>query len=416
MGTLDTKGDLVAYLCQALIARHCRPTVIDVGVMAPAEDIADVPASAVAAAAGRPLADLSSAGDRGQAMAVMSDGAVAIVARLHRHGDIEAIVGIGGSGGSTIASRAMRALPFGFPKVLVSTFASGDTRPYIGASDITMVNPIADLAGLNHMTRHALETAAGAVVGMLAGGPRAERDRPAVAASMFGVTTRAVDAARGVIDGCGYETLVFHATGTGGLAMEAAIDEGMVDGSLDLTTTELADELVGGVLSAGPHRLEAAGRAGIPQAVSVGALDMVNFGPRPSVPERFADRTLHEHNASVTLMRTSVEECRQLGAILAAKLNAARGPTALFLPLGGLSDIDRPGRPFHSPAADRALFDSIRTTVGPSIELIESDANAGDPEMGVAMATWLAAHLTAAPKKIAESAASGASGASGARS
>jgi uncharacterized protein (UPF0261 family) len=397
IGTLDTKGDLVAYLRDALIARGCRPVVIDVGVMPHALTFADVPAGAVAEAGGRDLGELSIAGDRGQAMAVMSDGALAVVTRMHREGAIDAVVGIGGSGGSTIASRVMRALPFGVPKVLVSTFASGDTRPYIAASDITMVNPIADLAGLNRMTRHALETAAAAVSGMLTDVPTAtQAGRPAIAASMFGVTTRAVDAARGVLTNGGYETLVFHATGTGGLAMEAAIAEGMVSGSLDLTTTELADELVGGVLSAGSHRLEAAGRAGIPQAVSVGALDMVNFGPRGSVPERFADRTLHEHNANVTLMRTSVEECRQLGGIVAAKLNAATGPTALFLPLAGLSDIDRPGRPFHDPAADTALFESIRSTAAPSIELVEIDANAGDPEFGVAMAVWLARRLPTA--------------------
>jgi uncharacterized protein (UPF0261 family) len=395
IGTLDTKGDLVAYLRQALVARGCLPLVIDVGIMPPLVDVADVRSEAVAEAGGRSLGDLSRAGDRGEAIGVMAAGAAAVVGGLHRDGAIDAIVGIGGSGGSTIASHAMRALPFGFPKVLVSTFASGDTRPYVATSDITMVNPVADLAGLNRMTRHALESAAGAVAGMLSDGPVADGGRPAVAASMFGVTTRAVDAARGVISGSGYETLVFHATGTGGLAMEAAISDGMVAGTLDLTTTELADELVGGVLSAGPHRLEAAGRAALPQAVSVGALDMVNFGPRSSVPERFAMRTLHVHNANVTLMRTSLDECRRLGDILAAKLNAARGPTALFLPLQGLSDIDRPGRRFHDPAADGALFESLRSALGSSVELIDEDANAADPEFGMAMARWLLERLPA---------------------
>ncbi len=284
VGTLDTKGDLVAYLRQALVTRSCQPLVIDVGIMAPAPDIADVRATEVAAAGGHSLADLSNAGDRGEAIAAMAGGAAVVVAGLLGDGAIDGIVGIGGSGGSTIASRAMRALPFGFPKVLVSTFASGDTRPYVGVSDITMVNPIADLAGLNRMTRNALETAAGAITGMIGTAPVTDDGRPAVAASMFGVTTRAVDAARAVMSPNGYETLVFHATGTGGLAMEAAIEAGMVAASLDLTTTELADELVGGVLSAGPHRLEAAGRAGIPQAVSVGALDMVNLDPNPAFP------------------------------------------------------------------------------------------------------------------------------------
>ena len=263
IGTLDTKGDLVAYLSQALVARGCRPIVIDVGVRPPDVAIADVPATAVAAAGGRSLAELANAGDRGEAIAVMAEGAAAVVARLHREHAIDAIVGIGGSGGSTIASRAMRGLPFGFPKVLVSTFASGDTRAYIGMSDITMVNPVADLAGLDRMTRNALETAAGAVSGLLVRGPDLdERRRPAIAASMFGVTTRAVDAARGVIAEHGYETLVFHATGTGGSAMEAAIEEGMVAASLDLTTTELADELVGGVLSAGPKSTRGRGSGG----------------------------------------------------------------------------------------------------------------------------------------------------------
>jgi len=265
----------------------------------------------------------------------------------------------------------MRALPVGVPKVLVSTLASGDTRPYVGAVDITMMYSVVDIAGINSVSARILTNAAGAVAGMAKATVPERQDRPVVAASMFGVTTPGVTRARERLEGLGYEVLVFHATGTGGQSMEVLADSGFLTGVLDLTTTELADDLVGGVLSAGPDRLEAAGRAGLPQVVSLGALDMVNFGPRDSVPEKFEDRNLYVHNPTVTLMRTTPEECRELGRRIGTKLSAATGPTALFIPLEGISMIAVEGQPFHDAEADRALLEGLRETLEDSVEVHE---------------------------------------------
>jgi uncharacterized protein (UPF0261 family) len=273
----------------------------------------------------------------------------------------------------------MRALPVGVPKLMVSTMASGDTEPYVGARDVTMMYSVADIEGLNQLSRQVIANAALAVVGMVSNQPDVEVEaRPTVGITMFGVTTPCVQAARERLEGRGYETIVFHATGTGGRAMESLVEEGVIDGVLDVTTTEWADELVGGVLGAGPERLEAAGRRGIPQVVSTGALDMVNFGPRESVPEAFEGRQFHVHNPQVTLMRTTPEENAELGEIIAGKLNAATGPTALVVPLGGVSMIDVEGEDFHDPEADAALFDALRANLDEDVELIEHDADIND--------------------------------------
>jgi uncharacterized protein (UPF0261 family) len=291
----------------------------------------------------------------------------------------------------------MQALPVGVPKLIVSTMAAGDTRPYVGESDIAMLYPVVDIAGLNRLSRRVLANAAAAMAGMASASAGASTrapeggadDRPLIGATMFGVTTPAVTAARERLEALGYEVLVFHATGTGGRALEALVRGGYLAGVLDVTTTELADELVGGVLSAGPDRLTAAGATGIPQVVSLGALDMVNFGPRDAVPARFRDRRLYEHNASVTLMRTSVEECRELGRILAAKLNAAAGPTVVFVPRGGLSMIDVPGGAFHDPGADDALIGALLADLEPRIEVVDRDVDINDPSFGPEMADRL---------------------------
>jgi uncharacterized protein (UPF0261 family) len=265
------------------------------------------------------------------------------------------------------------------PKLMVSTMASGDTEPYVGARDVTMMYSVADIEGLNQLSRQVIANAALAVVGMVSNQPDVEVEaRPTVGITMFGVTTPCVQAARERLEGRGYETIVFHATGTGGRAMESLVEEGVIDGVLDVTTTEWADELVGGVLGAGPERLEAAGRRGIPQVVSTGALDMVNFGPRESVPEAFEGRQFHVHNPQVTLMRTTPEENAELGEIIAGKLNAATGPTALVVPLGGVSMIDVEGEDFHDPEADAALFDALRANLDEDVELIEHDADIND--------------------------------------
>ena len=327
-------------------------------------------------------------------MEAMGEGAAAVAERLHDEGRLDGVLGLGGSGNTSIATTAMRALPVGVPKFMVSTMASGDTEPYVGARDIAMLYSVADIEGLNQLSRRVISNAALVTVGMVENEPDvAVEDKPTVAITMFGVTTPCVQHARAVLEDRGYETIVFHATGTGGRAMESLVEEGLVDGVLDVTTTEWADELVGGVLSAGSDRLEAAGEAGIPQVVSTGALDMVNFGPRDSVPEQFADRHFHVHNPQVTLMRTTPEENADLGEIIADKLNAAAGPTALVLPLSDVSMLDVEGEDFYDPEADAALFDALRANLDDSVELIEREAPINDEAFAEALASKLDAYM-----------------------
>jgi uncharacterized protein (UPF0261 family) len=306
-------------------------------------------------------------------------------------------MGLGGSGGSSLITQAMRALPVGVPKLMVSTVASGDTRPYVGAVDITMMYSVVDIAGINRISSRIMVNAAAAMAGMAtayANPAYATFDRPLIGASMFGVTTPAVDHAREWLDAKGYEVVVFHATGAGGMSLEALIAGGFFGGVLDITTTELADELVGGVLSAGPTRLEQAGAAGIPQVVAPGALDMVNFGPLDTVPPQFRDRNLYVHNPTVTLMRTTPEECAELGRQVAEKLNAATGPTALFIPRKGVSAIASEGEVFYDPAADTALFDALLGTIGDHVEMHDLDLAINDPAFSEAMASRLAEMIT----------------------
>jgi uncharacterized protein (UPF0261 family) len=320
----------------------------------------------------------------------MGQGAARVVKRLHEEGRLDGILSLGGSGGSSIAAAAMRELPVGVPKLIVSTVASGDTRPYVGASDVTMTYSVVDISGLNRISERILSNAAAAIAGMAkVEVPESADARPLVAATMFGVTTPCVTRARERLEADGYEVLVFHATGTGGQSMEALARGGFLAGILDLTTTELADELVGGVLSAGPDRLEAAGELGLPQVVSLGALDMVNFGPRETLPLQFEDRTIYIHNPTVTLMRTTPEECAELGRQIARKLSAATGPTALFVPLRGVSMIATEDQPFHDPAADEALFAALRDGLGDNVELHELELDVNDPAFADAMANRL---------------------------
>jgi uncharacterized protein (UPF0261 family) len=288
----------------------------------------------------------------------------------------------------------MQALPVGVPKLMVSTVAAGDTRDYIGGSDITLMAAVTDVAGINSISGRILANAAAAMAGMVNAPPvELPEQRSLVAATMFGVTTACVTAAREALEQRGYEVLVFHATGTGGTAMETLIESGFMTGVLDITTTELCDRLVGGVLAAGPDRLEVAGRHGVPQVVSLGALDMVNFGARDTVPPQFEDRNLYVHNPSVTLMRTTPAECAELGRIIARKLSGAQGPVALFIPLNGVSAIDVDGAPFHDPDADRALFQALRDHVTENVELHELEHNINDPEFAQAMVDKLVEYL-----------------------
>jgi uncharacterized protein (UPF0261 family) len=394
VGTLDTKGEEIGFARDVIEAQGVAVHLVDVGVLDdPAAGVEpDTSAAEVAQAAGTTLEALRETGDRGDAIETMGEGARAVAERLHEAGTLDGILGLGGSGNTSVATAAMRALPVGVPKLMVSTMASGDTEPYVGARDVAMMYSVADIEGLNQLSRTVIANAALAVVGMVANDPDVEVDeRPTVGITMFGVTTPCVKTARAYLEERGYETIVFHATGTGGRAMESLIREGVIDGVLDVTTTEWADELVGGVLSAGPDRLDAAGELGVPQVVSTGALDMVNFGPRESVPEEFEGRLFHVHNPQVTLMRTTVEENAELGRIIAEKLSAATGPTALALPLGGVSMLDVDGEDFHDPEADAALFDALRAGVAEdgNVELLEVDAPINDDAFAERIAATL---------------------------
>jgi uncharacterized protein (UPF0261 family) len=387
VGTLDTKGHELSYLRDRVREHGVDVLLVDAGLFEPQVE-ADVPHDQVARAAGEDVSELASRGDRGAAVTAMARGAAEVARRLHADKRLDAIVGVGGSGNSSIATAAMRALPVGVPKLMVSTLASGDTRPYVGAVDVTMTYSVVDVSGINSISARILANAGGAIAGMAKATVPPLAEKPLVAASMFGVTTPCVTRARERLEELGYEVLVFHATGTGGQSMEALVRGGYLAGVLDVTTTELADDLVGGVLSAGPDRLEAAGAAGVPQVVSLGALDMVNFGPRDSVPAQFADRNLYVHNPTVTLMRTTPEECGELGRRVGRKLSAATGPTALYIPLRGVSAIDVEGQPFHDPKADDALLGGLRETLD-GVETHEVDTDVNDPEFAVAMADRL---------------------------
>ncbi|MFW6000910.1 MAG: Tm-1-like ATP-binding domain-containing protein [Halanaerobium sp.] len=391
VGTLDTKGEEFKYVKDIIENEGLETIVIDAGVMGEPYFTPDVERSVVAEAGGDSIEKLVEAADRGHSMEVMSEGAAVVVEELFKEGEVAGIISLGGSAGTTIGTTAMKRLPVGIPKVMVSTLASGDTRPYVGTKDIMMLYSVVDILGVNSLSSNILANAAFAVAGMVKGKkPEPKEKRPLIAATMFGVTTPCVEKAREYLEENGYEVLVFHATGTGGRAMENLIEEGFIKGVLDLTTTELCDELVGGVLSAGPDRLEAAGKKGVPQVVSTGALDMVNFGPMDSVPEKFKDRNLYKHNPTVTLMRTNVEENRKLAEIIAEKLNKAVGKTTLFLPLKGVSMIDAEGQPFYGEEEDKVLFDTLREKIDQEkVELIEKDMHINDEEYAEAIAEKL---------------------------
>ena len=422
LGTLDTKGHEIAFVRDLLHEYGAKTCVVDTGCLGEPTIAADISREQVFAAAGVSLKALREQNDRGQAVTQAALGAANIVSAAQARGEVDGILALGGSAGTTIGTSAMRALPLGVPKLMVSTLASGQTRPYVGGKDILMLNSVVDIAGINRISRLVLGEAARAMAGMVllgrkspvcvagvessspqysstpksGGGEDADpshtshADKPLVAATMFGVTTPCVERARKILEAAGYEVLVFHATGNGGEAMEGLIADGLIAGVLDITTTELADELVGGTLTAGPTRLTAAGKRGVPQVISVGALDMVNFGPPNTVPDKFKQRQFYQHNPTVTLMRTTPDENRQLGEEIGRKAAAATGPTSILIPLRGVSAIDQTGKPFDDPAARQALYDGIRSTHG-ATELIELDHHINAPEFAEAAANKLLA-------------------------
>lgn len=381
IGTFDSKGAEYAFLREAILAQGCDVFAVNAGTLGSTDRFpVDVGADAVIAASGDDLTALRAARDRGRAMAAAARGLAVLLPRLVNERRLGGAIGMGGTGGTTVLAAGLRALPVGFPKVCVSTAAAGNTAPYVGFKDIVMMPSVVDVAGINRISRQVIWRAAGAVCGMARAVPPLDSAvKPVIAASMFGNTTQCVNACQLALEQGGYEVLVFHATGTGGKTMEGLVDDGQVDAVLDITTTEWADTVAGGVFDAGPDRLAAAGRRGIPHLISNGCIDMVNFGTPDTVPARYAGRQFHAWNPSVTLMRTNIEENVRMARAFAEKANAAKGPVAFLLPMRGVSILDGDGQPFCDRAADSAFCGELRRLLKPSIPLVEIDANINDP-------------------------------------
>jgi uncharacterized protein (UPF0261 family) len=389
LGTLDTKGVEHAFVADIIRARGHTALLVDVGALEPPQVRPDITREEVARAGGVDLAALQARRDRGETVAAMAQAATAMLLKLVTEKRVDGVLSLGGGGGTAIGTAAMRALPVGFPKLMVSTLASGNTAHYVGVKDIVMMPAIVDVAGINRISRQILTRAAGAICGMVEAVPAAGDDRPLIAASMFGNTTDCVQAARKILEAAGYEVLVFAATGAGGRTMESLVESGLLAGVLDVTTTEWADELVGGVLTAGPTRLEAAAKTGTPAIVAPGCVDMVNFGAPESVPAKFKGRRFYPHNPQVTLMRTTPEENTAMGRIIAEKLNASRGPVTVLLPTRGFSVIGAPGGPFHDAAADAAFCDALKAALRKDIPVVEMDCVVNDPAFAAACAETL---------------------------
>jgi len=396
LGTFDTKGAEHRFVADQILHRGHHVLLIDVGGHGDPQIQADITREEVAATAGIDLAALRAQNDRGAMVDAISRAAPLTLAKLAAEGRIQGVISLGGTGGTAIGTAAMRALPLGFPKVMVSTVASGNVAPYLGVKDIVMFPSIVDVAGLNRFSRAVFTRAAATVCALAEANatmPTETDAKPLIVASMFGNTTQCVEHARKRLESHGYEVLVFHATGTGGRTMESLIESGLVAGVLDITTTEWADEVAGGVFAAGPTRLEAAARHGIPAIVTPGCLDMVNFGPPESVPGKYAGRTFYPHNPQVTLMRTTPDECAELGRILSEKVNLSTAPVTVLLPKRAISIISAEGKAFHDPAADAALFTAIRTNLRQDIPLIELDCAINDATFAEACVDALLGNL-----------------------
>lgn len=393
IGALDTKGAEFAFVKAAIQDRGHKAFVVNTGIMGEPPFEPEVAASRVADAGGTPLNELRRNADRGEAISTMTRGAAVISKELQEQGIVDGVLGMGGSAGTVIATAAMRVLPVGIPKVMVSTIASADTSPYVGTRDIVMIHSVVDVAGINRISAQIYANAVGAVVGMVETALPEIAVKPLIAASMFGNTTELVDQCRTVLEAKGYEVLVFHATGTGGRTMENLIADGYFSAVLDVTTTELADEVVGGVLSAGPDRLNSAAALNLPQVIVPGCVDMVNFWAKNTVPEKYSHRLFYEWNPNVTLMRTTPKENEEIGRILAEKANQSEGAVSIFLPLKGVSQLDSPGGEFWWPEANEALFEAIKTHAGQEIEVTELDANINDQAFADAVTSKLLTFL-----------------------
>ena len=400
LGAFDTKGVEYAFVKECIEQRGFATLTIDFGVLDPAHFAPDVTRAEVAAAGGADFAALLSKRDRGAAVAAMAKGAAALLPTLFAAKKFDGVLALGGGSGTSIACSAMRALPIGPPKVMVSTLAGSDASHYIGSKDIVMIPSIVDIAGINRVSRGVLARAAGAVCGMTGTEIPPGDDKPVIVASMFGNTTPAVNRARKLLEDSGYEVIVFHCTGTGGKTMESLVESGQIAGVLDITTTEWADELVGGVLSAGPARLEAAAKNGVPAIVAPGCLDMVNFWKPDSIPHKHSERKFYPHNPDVTLMRTDIFENQKLGEIIAAKINQSTGPVTVLLPLKGISMLDAPGGKFWWPEADKALFDALKKNLRGDIPVVEMDCNINDAAFADMCAKCLLDNILKSKKQI----------------
>ncbi|SDS04116.1 Uncharacterized protein, UPF0261 family [Paenibacillaceae bacterium GAS479] len=392
VGALDTKGTEFHFVKGVIESLGIDTFVIDTGVLGTPLFTPDVSSAEVAELGGMSLLQLQKQNDRGKAVAVMMNGVSKMMDQLLEKDMIGAVYGMGGTAGTTVGAAAMRGVPIGIPKLLVSTVASGNTRPYVGEKDIMMMYSVVDISGINKLSRRILRNAAYALAGMIreiSQEQDAEEEKPMIGATMFGVTTPCVTSVREQLEEQGYDVLVFHATGAGGMAMEELIRAGFIKGVADITTTELADELVGGIFSAGPDRLKAAASMGIPQVVSVGALDMVNFGPPETVPQSFKDRKFYIHNPTTTLMRTTVAENAELGRRIALKLNESQAGTIVIFPHGGVSLLDRTGQAFDGVEERQALYKGIRDHLRADIPFIETEEDINDP----AVATLIAEQL-----------------------
>lgn len=392
IGTFDTKKVEYEYLIDELLKHDVKIIAMNIGIFADQlaqSEIEYVSNQQVVDRAGKNLDDILKDNDRGLAMNVMAQGAAVLSTELFKQNRIDGVIGMGGSGGSSVVAAAMRSLPIGVPKVLLSTMAGGETSAYVGCKDIVMIPSITDISGLNRISRRMISLSAAAIAGMIKNSPFTEPEKDTqkiIAASMFGNTTDCVDRCREMLANETTEIIVFHATGTGGRTMESLVDDGYVDGCLDITTTEIADEVCGGILSAGPDRLGAPGRRGIPHLVVPGCIDMANFGAIDTVPKRYREsgRQLYEWNPAITLMRTSVEENIQMGKIFAEKLNASTGPVHVLIPLNGVSILDADGERFCDREADQAMFDTLKANLSDKIEVTELNQNINAPEFSTA--------------------------------
>jgi uncharacterized protein (UPF0261 family) len=381
VGALDTKGEEFAFVKGLMAASGLTPLLVDFGILGDPVLEPEISNAEVAEAGGGDLQLLRACRDKAEAMKVMTAGLTAIVSGLHAKGQLQGILGMGGTCGTAIATAAMRALPVGIPKVMVSTVGGGDTSAYVGSRDIMIIPSVVDVAGINRISRTIYANAAAALTGMvMSEAASVQQDRPLIAASMFGNTTQCVDRSRAELEKEGFEVLVFHATGTGGRTMKSLIDDNLITGILDLTTTELADEVCGGVFSAGPDRIRMAAAQCVPIVLAPGCVDMCNFAGRSTVPLQYQYRNLYEWNNNVTLMRTNVEENIRIGEMLATTANLAKGPVAVLVPLQGVSMLDSPGGPFWSLEADRGCFETIKRNLRLDIHYEEVDANINDPQ------------------------------------